>query len=71
LSKLSPDAKRRIQKLVTDGYQSIGEYLAKILIDRTAANLARPVTWSKKRPITSVNARINIVEMQCTITLKA
>jgi hypothetical protein len=55
---------------VADGYQSIGECLAKILIDRTAANLARPVTWSKKRAITSFNARINFVTMQCTIALR-
>jgi hypothetical protein len=56
---------------VADGYQSIGGCLAEILIDRTTANLARRVTWPKKRSITSFNARINFVAMQCTIVLKA
>jgi hypothetical protein len=53
---------------VADGYESIGEYLAKIVIDRTAA---RPVTWSKKRSITSFNASINLVATHCTIALQA
>jgi ribonuclease HI len=71
LSKFSPDAKRRIQKLRCGWLPvSIGEYLAKILIDRTAANLARPGTWSKKRSNT-FNARINFLAMQCTIVLQA
>jgi hypothetical protein len=50
-----------------DGYQSIGEYLAKTLIDRKAAKLVRPETWSKKRSITS---SINFVATHCTIALQ-
>jgi hypothetical protein len=66
--KYIPTRSDESKSSVADGYQSIGEHLAKIVIDRTAA---RPVTWSKKRSITSFNASINLVATHFTIVLQA
>jgi hypothetical protein len=54
-----------------DDYQSIGEFLAKTLIERTAVKLVRPGTWSMKRSIISFNAHANLAGMQCATALKA